>query len=438
MEKAKEDWEPTGVTSKFAIILQDGISTMDNQQAKVGAGIQYTGLCGFGWRFAIRIDGQEASATSPKILDEDGNPIKSFLVSLFFDPHFIRAAAFNAMITVTTQVQHLIPNVLNAPPAEYRLPFPSSGPAPLGTYVYPISAAAPTVSFSVLFPPSLGLALPRPMDTRLGNVLEESLAGKELVDIKFYAFSRYTSGSATQPLALFASTSLLKGFSDDLDTLVSGRGFAEANIVNLDMHTPKDTQFDDYGYDSDSDLECDEEEQPESSTIMMPLRPSSPSTAELKSKIDTEQYLRRGRVIVLKDTAYKTWKALLYYIYTHQVKFLSLHWEGATESESDGLACSAKSMYRLADKLGLEELKSSALSHIASRLSEENILLEVFSSFTSMYPAVQTMEIDYLTSHFSEKASEGLKQMTKRICDGEKSYCAETLFLIIQKMGSKT
>ncbi|KAJ7474210.1 hypothetical protein FB451DRAFT_1248323 [Mycena latifolia] len=195
------------------------------------------------------------------------------------------------------------------------------------------------------------------------------------------------------------------------------------------MHTPDESEFHDYGYDSDSDLEWEGEDDdsvapstPQSPTTDAPLtlpRPSSPSKPEPKCNTKIEEYLRRGRVIVLKDTAHKTWKALLYYLYTRRINFAPLRSEGAREADTEGPACSAKSMYRLADKLGLDDLKSRALQWIRSRLSEDNILREVFSSFTSMYPNVQTLEVEYLTSNFSETVSEGLDQMAKKICEGQ-------------------
>ncbi|KAJ6501763.1 hypothetical protein DFH09DRAFT_944627 [Mycena vulgaris] len=71
-----------------------------------------------------------------------------------------------------------------------------------------------------------------------------------------------------------------------------------------------------------------------------------------------------------------------------KISFSPLQSEGSKELDAEGPVCSAKSMYRLADKLGLEELKSCALEYLCSRLSEDNILHEVFSSFTSMYGPV--------------------------------------------------
>ncbi|KAJ7461371.1 hypothetical protein B0H11DRAFT_2285924 [Mycena galericulata] len=182
---------------------------------------------------------------------------------------------------------------------------------------------------------------------------------------------------------------------DDLDTLLNGHGFSEATIVDLDLHQPGQSRFDDYGYDSDSDLDSEEDDEGEVKGYEMVA-------------------------VVLKDTAFKAWKALLYYCYTGRVNFRPLKSEGSKDSLIDGPS------YRARQTAGL------ALASISSRLSELNILREVFSSFTFVcvrtfrsyfvpgstnsltvfhrkYPVIQELEVGVLTSNFSEKASEGLE-----------------------------
>ncbi|KAJ6459647.1 hypothetical protein C8R45DRAFT_766046, partial [Mycena sanguinolenta] len=221
---------------------------------------------------------------------------------------------------------------------------------------------------------------PHPLETQMEQALEETLSGKELVDVKFYAFSRRGADCVTHPLPLFAKSALLQGFSGDLDAFLTEHGFSESAVVDLDLHEPEERSFDEYGYDSDSDLDSEVDEEPET-------KGPKPTIAKSASDVDVSLRLgaRTGRVIVLKDTAFRTWKALLYYLYTRRVNFSPLKSEGPTELAATGPMCSPKSMYRLADKLGLEELRALALASITSRLSEENILEEVFSFFTSMY-----------------------------------------------------
>ncbi|KAJ6509664.1 hypothetical protein DFH09DRAFT_1198800 [Mycena vulgaris] len=434
MEKYTEEWTPTGVKTTLKLSLQDSTPGTLARPTSLGAGLQYTAVCGFGWCFSFRVDQQSAPAV---VVDDAGNSIESYQLELFFVPHLIRAAAFGTL-TLTTHVEHLIP--VPPPTATVECSLPNNYDTLLGTFVYPSSASAPSISITVTLPAGLGLTLPHPLEPQMEQALEETLTGKELVNIKFYAFSHRGSQCVTHPLALFANSALLRGFSDDLDGLLTGDGFSESVVVDLDSHKPEESYFEDYGYDSDSDLESEDEAEP--SVAAGPA--SSPGTpnVEVKAKVAPEiqpgaRFARTGRVVVLKDTAFKTWKALLYYLYTRRVNFRPLKSEGPKVLVVNGPTCSPKSMYRLADKLGLEELQALALASISSRLSEQNILQEVFSSFTSVYPVIQELEVGVLTSNFSEKAVEGLKEMTHKLCEGEKPYCGETLFMIMRKMGGK-
>ncbi|KAJ7474207.1 hypothetical protein FB451DRAFT_1398200 [Mycena latifolia] len=273
----------------------------------------------------------------------------------------------------------------------------------VGVYIYPSNAPVPSISITVTLPPTLGLTLPHPLEPQMEQALEETLTGKELVDIKLYAFSLWGSNRVTHPLPLFAKSDLLRGFSDDLDALLAADGFSESAIVDLDMHQPKESFSEWYGYYSDSDLDSeDEEDEPSRSSSSVDAAESKAKTA--REVLASSSCGRTGRVVVLKDTAFKTWKALLYYLYTRRVNFRPL-----------------KGKSRV---FGLEELQALALASISSRLSEDNILQE-------------ELEVRILTANFSDKASEGLKEMMQKICDGEKPYCAETLFMIIRKMGGK-
>ncbi|KAK7008050.1 hypothetical protein R3P38DRAFT_3027160 [Favolaschia claudopus] len=440
MEKVGEIWTPTGVKTTFKLSMEPSTS-QTLRPAHVGVpGLQHTGICGFGWRFASVVTAQSAAT----VVDDAGNNVESFQVQLHFDAHLIRSASYGTL-TLTVEVENLISS---NPLPNFRSDLPRNAGAQLLTsYVYATTAPQPLLSITVTFPTSLGLSLPHPLESRMETVLEETLSGRELVDIKFYAFSRRGTECVTRPLPLFARRDLLRGFSDDLDALLTQQGFAESSVVDLDSYESKDTSFDDFGYDSDSDLDSEEDEE---DARMRPAIEPTPQEGEGNAAQDAKlqvvpvsgplvrQGARMGRVFVLKDTAYKTWKALLYYLYTRGINFRPLKSEGLQEGTCIGPVCSPKSMYRLADKLGLEELRGLALESISSRLTERNILQEVFSSFTSTYPVIQELEVRFLTSNFSEKASEGLKEMTEKICQGEKPYCAETLFRILHELSGKS
>lgn len=214
MNKYTEDWAPTGVKSVFNLALQE-ISPTNKRPTTAGAGVQSTANCGFGWRFSFRIELQSASAG---VVDEAGNTIESFQVHLSFDPHLIRSAPYG-VVTVAVHTQHLIAVTAEKPstPLKYTLPNGSMATPSLGVYVYPSNAPAPSISFTVTFAATLAITLPHPLEPRMERALEDTLTGAELVDLKFYAFSRKGADGVTHPLPLFAKSSLLQGFSDDLD-----------------------------------------------------------------------------------------------------------------------------------------------------------------------------------------------------------------------------
>jgi hypothetical protein len=76
----------------------------------------------------------------------------------------------------------------------------------------------------------------------------------------------------------------------------------------------------------------------------------------------------------------------------------------------------------------LDDLKALAFSAIRSRISEANIIDEVFSKFTSVYPDIEKMEVAFLCNHFY---SAGVKQDFQKAMDnvvrGELPHSARVL-----------
>lgn len=56
-------------------------------------------------------------------------------------------------------------------------------------------------------------------------------------------------------------------------------------------------------------------------------------------------------------------------------------------------------MYRLADKLNLDDLKALALRDLRKKLSPENIVQELFSTVTAQHSEVLEMELAYFREH---------------------------------------
>ncbi|KAJ6509665.1 hypothetical protein DFH09DRAFT_273698 [Mycena vulgaris] len=267
--------------------------------------------------------------------------------------------------------------------------------------------------------------------------------GKEAVDVKFYAFARKRAGYVARPEAIFAQSSLLEGYSESLDILISGGGFTESRLFDLDGHKIDQDILEDYDYMSDSDLDTDDEDEDDSTNRTLSdsdsLRDPDESIGvniPLPLSRSTTPARRMGRVVVVRGTAFKTWKALLYYICTSKLGFST---EGVAQVVADGYGtprCSAKSMYRLADKLGLDELKAASLSAIRASLSTENIIQAVFSKFTSMYPEVQDAEVEFLLDNFPALKEE-VDRVLDGLCRGDQPHCVDVLRKIVAGRNSQ-
>lgn len=185
---------------------------------------------------------------------------------------------------------------------------------------------------------------------------------------------------------------------------------------------------------------------------------------------------RKRRKVVVPDASYATFKALLFFLYTDQVtfapltsNFLDADVAGAASGMPIGAGgaahsnvfssqrntlgsvasafgsdfgdeflkahrrrrdlieahakryperphpCSAKALYRLADKLNISDLKKRAQDHISQSLTVQNIVWEAFSSFTCQFPDVLKMETDFLLRHWTEvKKTEAMKSIFGR------------------------
>ncbi|THH23050.1 hypothetical protein EUX98_g8130 [Antrodiella citrinella] len=95
----------------------------------------------------------------------------------------------------------------------------------------------------------------------LQTAFKTALTGGVFIDTKFYAFSRRrSSGVVDKPLAVYANSSILRAASPYFEGLLA-RGFEEGKVANIDEDFPSDREAltEDYEYDSDSDLEDEED-----------------------------------------------------------------------------------------------------------------------------------------------------------------------------------
>lgn len=246
---------------------------------------------------------------------------------------------------------------------------------------------------------------------RINALLRKSLIG-ELLDTQFYLFSVRSKhkGNVTNLQALFANDEALAACSEYFSSLLSEKTPNDPAVVEFqDYHACEGgISLDEYGYESDSDLDEEEEtdetvQDNEKSAEVSAERVSR--TASVKDSFATKgvQRIISSRRVLVTDTAFNTWQALLDYMYTDEIVFAPLRSQVGSKlktarrrSLGEALPCSPKSMYRLACKIKHDKLQAKALAAIRSNLTEHNVLQELSSSLTSRFPAIIEMEIEIL------------------------------------------
>ncbi|KAI0633346.1 hypothetical protein C8Q77DRAFT_1057543 [Trametes polyzona] len=148
------------------------------------------------------------------------------------------------------------------------------------------------------------------------------------------------------------------------------------------------------------------------------------------------------RTIVVRDSAFRTWRALVFYAYTGRIAFAPLRSQGLgtvqadDESEAAQLPiCSPKSAYRLAMKYGLVELQDLAARDISFKLSTQNALAELFSPFAARYPIVRCAALDFVYMHIRHHdIAVALPVWVDHFARGELKHCSDVFSELIQKL----
>jgi len=145
---------------------------------------------------------------------------------------------------------------------------------------------------------------------------------------------------------------------------------------------------------------------------------------------------RKYKIVRVTNVAYRTYRALLYYLHTGSISFAPLtstyNVERAnaaaetrtgdfpsrlifcnenavvassthfTAPDRDIQWTSAKSMYRLCDMLDISEVKTAAVQYIKDSLTPDNVIPEIFSVFASKYDEIYKAELDYVKTRWAE------------------------------------
>jgi len=294
---------------------------------------------------------------------------------------------------------------------------------------------------------------------QLQAAIKMSLTGGTFIDTKLYAFSvKRSSGKVSSPLPIFANSSLLRIASPYFEALLT-QGFEENRVVNIDGDYPADRQpyNDHYDYESDSDL--DEEEDMVAAVAHLDMTSleirddaddaaqktvaaGSLSSAEALPERSSPKSRRFGRVVHVSDFAHTTLKAFVFYLCTSEVAFKPLQSTLRTEHSSAALrvshlapTCSPKSLYRLADRYGHQDLKELCAKEIQKQLNPQNIIAEVFSDFSWRYSKIRDTQLDYLCrSCDNEVVTGSLPAWMEEIASGSLPHCAEVLTLLLTRL----
>ncbi|KAH7908731.1 hypothetical protein BJ138DRAFT_1128209 [Hygrophoropsis aurantiaca] len=260
-------------------------------------------------------------------------------------------------------------------------------------------------------------------------VLQRALITGMCFDTKFLARSSGTNSRPMEPL--YAHSTVLDAVQPALLRLCSNSDEDSHRDLECDI------SFDEYDSDSDFDeteVNCEpdagEDALIEESTSQNRLSSSTTLREPPPAYYPTQNAIRTIRV---HGVALKSLKALIYHCYTAQMFFSPLKSSDADKTGDqpvlpDRFYCSPKSMYRLADKIGAQELKKLSLESIRSSLSKHNILDEVFSQFTSRYPEVLNMELNLLVKNIREpEVVQALPAKMKAVASGAFPHSGEIL-----------
>jgi hypothetical protein len=82
----------------------------------------------------------------------------------------------------------------------------------------------------------------------------------------------------------------------------------------------------------------------------------------------------------------------------------------------------------------MDDLTARALRHIESQITISNILEELFSSFTSRYPAVRSAQLAFALQHWNSlKSSPQLREKMAQVARGELRHAGELLVELLAR-----
>ncbi|KAF9445917.1 hypothetical protein P691DRAFT_777242 [Macrolepiota fuliginosa MF-IS2] len=416
-------------------------------------------VCGFGWGFQFtRRHDYQISPKNPHVQELTGQ------VDILFQPRSCSGIQLKDISIHVTANFPLKGKGSSCKTLEkHYAAVPLNADYAIGTYLEPSQLAENALfEITLTFHWNNRLAFPTTPSSNTNASLVASLDGFSAIDTKFYLYSAKIGGQPGRPRAVFANAALVSSASSYIRDLVSEADFQGGIPCDLEKDAPEamlklDNNL--YDYDSDSDLESLPDEGSESRTSLFAsvdgkgdrvdqATPESDSTEtvalgkmpETSLQGGGDSYVRhvrvqgRGKAFAINGTAYQTWKAFIFYAYTNKIHFNSLKSQENEPSPADSqnLGCSPKSMYRLADYAGMQTLKDISREGIRDRLSSENIVQELFSSFTYKHQELIDMEVDFLIDNMSPHVAREFDNILQLVILGVKPHCYRVLAFVIR------
>ncbi|KAH7888625.1 hypothetical protein F5I97DRAFT_1925144 [Phlebopus sp. FC_14] len=418
------------VTSVFRIDIKDHRPSICSPKDPT---IVYGDTFGLGWRIGISYD---ASEWFPR-------------VRLYLDHNHTQSERDEATVTLCLKT-NADKDIVGLHQRITKIPnFGHGRRTHLGSWSLPDITAHPYISLTVTTKTKVPNSVADPLHG-MTLATRQSMSTGDFVDTKFYVFSVKRPGpQAACPRIVFANSSSLRLL---LPQSISGEskkpGLAPSFLVNLnsDHQIIQDSVLHAYEYESDSDLDEDEHSGAEQDFFAEELAPGSSGNANngdgphgSNSPLNPPSYsISTCRMILVKGVAYKTWASFVYYRYTGQVSFLPLKsqpYAPRDKDPEDPPACSPKSMYRLAIRLGDDRLKDIAFQYIKASLSSDNIVEEAFSWFTAQYPDVSKLAVEeVLKCRKIPEVYRALNAKLRAVSAGQKPWAFDVLSAIMDKL----
>ncbi|KAL1735616.1 hypothetical protein EV714DRAFT_267763 [Schizophyllum commune] len=433
MDHIADEWLETGIRTTFAI----------NPGAPTFKGERQSRPTGLGWRFSIEhAAGQHAYRFK-------------------FDAFLIHNAWLGILSVSPDAIQ--VQNMIAIETETVVHELPRSGWRTIGTWLVVDPERRATISFLVTQRPRVGRV---PWH---GNPDGEHL-------LAFPA-------PAPKPAPIASPTTLReRALVESLDVGIGNRSIQfllptrvrERRVTaTRPVHAMRDVckairHCDEYDYDTDSDIDDDDadtevEDRPtpsirQAGRPLPTLSPTSDTSLDLDvlslgsvgdasddeagdtfaDAADAFGDTQGATVINIKHHAHRTWKAFVFYLYTGKITFRKLSSAenaGSVTSPTSPLECSPKSMFAIAEKAKMSDLRTLCIQAIMADITVKNVAHEVFSRFSSKYSEVLQAETDFLVKHLKDpECAEEVQRVMQNAT--AMPHCGTAIAMVWRKMAN--